>query len=256
MSAAAPSPALWTRSHRVRASELDARGRLSELALCHLMQDAASEHAHTLGISGRLLRPRHLTWVLARLLVEMGPLPGWQAEVAVATWPSENQRLMAFRHFELQDGEGRRLARGASAWVLMDTRSGRPQRLELLGADLPRVLQRPEALRNPRKLDPPDRVDQQREFRVRYRDLDENGHVNNVSHLEWALESLPPALHHNGRLVTLEANFLGEAFGGDTVRAAVAAPAGRAAGLYHHCVRLTPEGPEILRAVSQWELDP
>jgi medium-chain acyl-[acyl-carrier-protein] hydrolase len=248
-----PGP-VWTRSHRVRAYEIDAQGRLSVLTVCNLIQNAAAEHAHQLGISGPQLQHRHLTWVLARLLVDLRTYPAWQDAVVVTTWPSEHQRLMAFRHFDLHDGNARLVGQGASAWILMDTRTGRPQRLETLGTLMPSPAQRSGALRQPHKLAPLTRVDLRREYRVRYRDVDLNGHVNNVGHLEWILESLPPTLLHNGRLCRLEANFLAEAFAGDRVTAEVEAP--REGDLvYGHCVRQTPEGAELIRAATHWQLN-
>lgn len=252
---ASPPGPVWSRSHRVRAHEIDAQGRLSVLTVCNLIQDAAAEHAHQLGISGPQLQPRHLTWVLARLLVDLRAYPAWQEVVAVTTWPSEHQRVLAFRHFDLHDGTARLMGQGASAWTLMDTRTGRPQRLETLGALLPTPAQRTGALRQPRKLAPLAKVDLQREFRVRYRDLDLNGHVNNVCHLEWILESLPPAILHNGRLCRLEVNFLAEAFAGDRVTADVETP-GDGALTFGHCVRQVPAGSELTRAVSHWRMNP
>lgn len=36
-----------------------------------------------------------------------------------------------------------------------------------------------------------DREENIKEYEIRYRDIDSNGHVNNVNYVEWAIESVP-----------------------------------------------------------------
>lgn len=55
------------------------------------------------------------------------------------------------------------------------------------------------------------------QFRVRYLDIDYNGHVNNVSYLAWALASLPVALLQTKTLKTLDIAFKEQALCGDVV---------------------------------------
>jgi acyl-ACP thioesterase len=139
--------------------------------------------------------------------------------VVVETWPSGLNRLYATRVFVLRDREERVLARGTSAWLVIDTERRRPVRPPASLDDL-ELPDRPSPI-DDEGPDPeaPERVDAERTFRVRYHDLDLNRHVNNVRYLEWALETLPLDVldEHTCRSVALK--FEAETNHGDPVRA-------------------------------------
>ena len=67
------------------------------------------------------------------------------------------------------------------------------------------------------KLPKVDTADSENRFFVRYHDLDINQHVNNVSYIEWLLESTPGFGREGFTLKELELNYLGEAFKGDRI---------------------------------------
>jgi acyl-ACP thioesterase len=86
---------------------------------------------------------------------------------------------------------------------------------------------------------------------VRFRDLDVNRHVNNVTFVEWVLESVPPSFLNERDLAFIEINFIGEALLGDTVEScAEPGPSGSEAFL-HRIVRAG-GGQELARAQTVW----
>ena len=50
-----------------------------------------------------------------------------------------------------------------------------------------------------------------------WRDLDANRHANNVSYIEWALETIPPEVRRQQKLAHLDVEFRGEALLGQEI---------------------------------------
>jgi len=203
-------PKIWTEEFPVRLHEIDARGHLSIQSICNFLQSAASNHAQALGVSLDHLRSSGHTWVLAQLKLQMDDYPKIDTPVRIHTWPAGTERLYALREFRIHDEDGRTYGRAGSSWLILDVERRRPVRLEPFGRSIHQTSHPDDVSASLEKLPPLEVPDITREFRVRYRDLDVNQHVNNVSYVEWALESLPTSTLMRGFLRDLEVNFLGE----------------------------------------------
>jgi acyl-ACP thioesterase len=216
----ASSANIWTESFTVRSYEITPHGTASVLALCDYLQEAAGHHARALGVSMQDLLDDGRAWVLAHLRLDVDRLPEWDEEVVVETWPSGLDGLYATREFVLHaEADDAILARGTSAWLVIDTERRRPLRppRALYAIDTP---DRPAPLPHDRAdLPAPEEAPYAREFPVRYHDLDLNRHVNNVRYLEWALETLPAEVHDARRCTGVALQFQAETTLGDTVRA-------------------------------------
>jgi hypothetical protein len=133
----------------------------------------------------------------------------------------------------------------------MDLQRWRPQRLTALPAPLPIVNRRRALSTMPNKLDVPETFVTQRPFQVGDRDLDRNGHVNNVRYIEWALETVPVNVLNTCELELLEVNFTGEAFHAENVLAG-SQPVGAAQPVFLHGIRSQSTGADLARAKTQW----
>ena len=243
--------AIWSEIYPVRSYDVDTRGMLSVASICNFLQDAAGCHAHALGLSVDQLRSRHLTWVLVRMRLDLDRHLRWQDNLHIKTWPSHQERLFSHRDFLLFDEEQAEVGRCVTVWVLMDLQSWRPQRLTKLPEPLP-IPGRPRAMATlPGKIEPPDALATQCQFQVGHRDLDRNGHVNNVRYIEWALEAVPMTVRNTFNLKTLEVNFTGEAFHAESIIAGcqTRTPAPYS---YWHQVNSQTSQTELARVKSQW----
>lgn len=244
--------AIWRTVYPVRSYEVDARGRLAVWAVANFLQDAAGCHAHALGVSIEQLQPRHLTWVLVRLRLQLDRHLVWQDRLRIHTWPSCQERLISQRDFLLfDDNDGGEIGRCATSWVLMDLRRWRPQRL----AALPRPLPTPDVPRvmaeAPDKIEAPTEFTHHHLFQVGHRDLDRNGHVNNVRYIEWALETVPLAVLNTCGPATLSVDFVGEALHGERILAGSLSREG-ALKRFGHVVRSQSTGNALARVETGW----
>jgi medium-chain acyl-[acyl-carrier-protein] hydrolase len=183
--------------------------------LLDAMQEAAGRHAARLGVGVRDLHAKGLTWVLARMHVEITNIPAAGEIVHIATWPSGRHRLFAVREFKLSDAAGGEVLRATTAWALMNMETRRPSRLD---PHLPVFTSHPERMVNDdfAPLPPVEQTGSQARFRAVAADIDINDHVNNTVYLDWALRAIPDGA--SGRKpLGLEVAFLREARLGDEV---------------------------------------
>ena len=208
---------VYAQQFRVRYSETGPNGLLKPVQVFQYFQDAAGEHAYEMGVSGLHLRPRNLAWVILQYQVKFLGYPRWNQTVYLKTWRHAERNLYEIRTYEIRDEQGQLLTEGKSVWVMIDTRRKRPVRLKnnmppglMTGAEpagnsyaeIP-ALSKPEF---------------EQIYRIRRRDLDFNGHVNNAVFIEWALETGPELVVLHLLPCEIEVNFLGDVGYGDTIK--------------------------------------
>jgi len=241
--------------YAVRSYEVDACGRLSISALCNFMQDAAGKHADELGVSVAQLQKESKTWMLSRLALQMKVYPGWQETFHVTTWPSGSRRLFALRDFLFHDSQNRLLGSAATAWLVIDTKYRRPVRIEPFLKKLNPGAHGSETIFEPNLFEKiPKFSDYSHEirFRIRYQDLDTNRHVNNVSFIEWIVESIPAEELQCSMLTGLEIHYMAEAFHGDFV-ISKSRPLDGQSGTFLHRIVKEDSGQELIRARTAWK---
>src|SRR5512147_1202378 len=107
-------------SFAVHSYEVDAFGTLAVPALAGYLQEIAGAHATELGVGLEALRARGLTWVLARLRLEIARLPRLGETIEIATWPSGIERVAARREFLVRGADGEVHAKATSVWYVVD----------------------------------------------------------------------------------------------------------------------------------------
>lgn len=231
----------------VRTYECGPDGLVTLPSICNYLQEAASLHAETLGFSKTNFQAegRNISWVLSRLAVKMLRYPRWEERICVTTFPRGARRIVAWRDFEIRDGQGEIIGMASSEWMVIDLDTRRlapvPESvLELAGPPSGSVLGAEPFTAKLRY--PDDGAPAKGTFRALHNHIDLNGHVNNVHYAVWALEPLK-----GSRPGMLEIVFRSEVMEGDDVSVFVAA--GEDGGMYH---RLTNgEGRECVVAMTR-----
>jgi acyl-ACP thioesterase len=240
------------RTYMVRSYEVDAGGRLSVPSIFNFLQDAASSHALKLGVAVSQLQANNYTWVLSRIILKMDTYPQWGDTIQIHTWPSGIEGAFAFRDFDLRRDD-QTIGKCISAWIIIDTGKRRPVRpkafaQQLKPVDKDHVLDQPLA-----KIPALTEFQSEKQFQVRYHDLDINQHVNNVNYIEWLLECCGDYHLNNAVLSDLSVNFLGEALLHDHVRARCQTLDADRLRLGHDIRRET-DGQELIRAQTTWRI--
>lgn len=208
----------WREPFRVRFYEAEPEGRLSIPSLCRYLQESADRHCRSAGVALQQLRQAGRMWVIVRMRLVVLAQPLVSDEVTVETWPTwriDGRR--AYRDFRLRAADGLLLAEAASLWLFLDASTHRPVRLpsEIEGERISDLVM-PEPVESTKLTEPQDPTIVAH-FQVRWRDLDANGHANNICYVEWLLETIPDALRRFGSLRVLDIQFKDEVLPGETV---------------------------------------
>ncbi|MFT4604174.1 MAG: medium-chain acyl-[acyl-carrier-protein] hydrolase [Rhodothermales bacterium] len=240
----------WQQAYHLRAHEAGPNGLLRADVLCDYLQDAAANHASVLHLGAEQLEGDGLTWVLARMVMEVDQYPRWPGALRVETWPSGRQGIFATRDFVVSSGQDV-LARATTAWFLIDIRRRKPARLpeRVTSIDLP---ERPRALeddfgRVPRIATGTEPVS----TRVAgFSEVDMNRHVNHVRYLAWATDSMPAAWLTEHSVRRLEMQFKNEALAEQQIAILNAPAAGTDSGWLYEIQ--TAEGALVAQARIDW----
>ncbi|CAM4277716.1 acyl-ACP thioesterase [Streptococcus penaeicida] len=178
--------------------------------LCDVKHDAKLPLllAYCLTVSGRqskalnrsdgyVLDQFNLIWIITDYEVKITRLPVFNETITIKTEAVSYNKLFCYRQFYIYDQEGNQLADILTFFALMNPETRKvatiPEALVApFESEFVKKMRRafkPEALENPIEKD----------YHVRYFDIDMNGHVNNSKYLDWMYDSLGYDFlrHHN-----------------------------------------------------------
>lgn len=242
----------WEDEYLVSFYEVDAKNRVFLTSLWKYLQETAWNHAHHLGIGYSDLARNNQFWVLSRLAIGMDEYPGWGEKVRVSTWLMGSSRLFALRDFSIVREDGRIIGGAKSAWVVLDLKSRKPQRIEPFLERLHPIPDQHGVEIKLDKLPAPSTACDETFFRVRYSDLDMHQHVNNARYIEWVLDSYPLEMNQTHDVSAMEINFLAESNWGDELCLRSERQSG-SIPVFHHAVIKKEDGRELCRARVRWK---
>ncbi|TVQ26009.1 MAG: hypothetical protein EA382_06165 [Spirochaetaceae bacterium] len=238
-------PPHFQERYRVRSYEVEPDASLRLVSLVRMLQEVAWQHASLLGKGFAEREDGAYFWVLSRLRLRIDRYPRWGDEIVIRTYPVGTEKLLALREFEIVDeldGAPAVIGRATTAWLIVDGGSGRPVRPAPIVSDLQLTPSRYDA----RPGFGLERVDEHTghsaqldgPYRVRHRDIDQYGHVNNASYLEWMVDAMsdhdvwqPPS--------DLAVDFLSETLPGDSYVVSVTAATGSDDSVYTEVRRVS-----------------
>ncbi|MAO66173.1 MAG: acyl-[acyl-carrier-protein] thioesterase [Balneola sp.] len=174
---------------KIRASEVDSKGKTTLPALCSLFQEVAGNHALQLNFDISQLHEQDLTWVLHRMDIKMDRFPEWRESITIETWPAAGDALRAYRNYRIMDEEGNQIGACLSYWMMINLKTRKPTRMpqEVLDLRLSEI-EHVFPVKSDR-LKPFEDGDVKKKFVVRKSDMDMNEHVNNARYVEWLMET-------------------------------------------------------------------
>lgn len=239
----------FTQTYTVRTDEANQEGDCFLATIGNFLQNTAHAHANSLAFGVADLGKDGKTWMLSRMVLKVNRPPRFGETVTVETWPTGIDKLFALREFRLTSATGEELVLGTSGWLIIDVGERR-------------ILRIPEGFKefaqNPRALDVrfskiesvPMAISYEKNFTVRFRDIDINRHVNSVAYFEWITDALPAELQTSSFCCDFEINYLKEAFFGDTITSRAVISDDNPFGFIHSLVKQ--DGEEIARARTRW----
>ncbi|MCL4539545.1 MAG: thioesterase [Bacteroidetes bacterium] len=210
-------PTVFNRKFRLHSWEVDRKGRARPDMLFSFMLDSAWAHANNSEYSYDALREEGQLWVLSRFLAKIVKLPSWDEEITVETWGKGTDKLFGLRDFAIYSGSGQKIVSATSAWLVIDRKTSRIQRIDLEHSNFPLQADKHEIETKLGRIEEREAVRTGFEYVVRNTDIDVNNHVNSSRYLQWVLDSFPPSSQEERSLNSFEINFLAEAQTNDRV---------------------------------------
>ncbi|MFW6235037.1 MAG: acyl-[acyl-carrier-protein] thioesterase [Spirochaetota bacterium] len=221
MSLSERAAATWYETFEVGSYWADMSGVASPFALLQMMQDVAWKHAQALRFGYSDLGARNQFWVLSRLSMHVNRYPQWGETVRLESWTSGTSRLFALRDFRLYDDDEKELMKSVTAWLVVDQETRRPIRPERIVSELSSPSMPSQFQNAPEKLAPVEWEAErplQYDTRIRYSDIDPQGHANNTRYVSLMLDGLDAEWHRTHWLRRLTVNFVKECTAEDSVR--------------------------------------
>lgn len=208
-----------TESYRIRITEVDAHGKLTIPALNGLFQEMAWRHSVDANVSAPYLSAQYnITWVLSRLKIWIDELPSYDETVMVKTYVQEIDKYFYYRDFKVIDASGKEIIRASSLFGLIDIGRRRITSVpDWMRAITPTCTTETPVEKVSGKIPILTTCDNERQFDIRWHDIDSNQHANNNRYVEWLMESVATDVLNNGRLVTFDIIFKNESLFGDKI---------------------------------------
>lgn len=182
---------MYSFQSRIRYSEVDSKGRMTELALMDYFQDCSVFHSENVQVGVEYLKEHHLAWILLSWQIQIEQMPGLAEEVTIATWPYDMKGFYGYRNFSMNTASGQRLAYANSIWALIDMETGRPVRVPEMFAQAYGMEEQLPMGELERKLRPLPDGAAQKSIVVPPYFIDTNQHMNNSKYLLVAQQYLP-----------------------------------------------------------------
>lgn len=189
---------------------LDFRGRLTLPMIGNYLLHCAAEHAGQKGFGFNDMSERRCAWVLSRLAVEMTRYPAMSETVSVHTWVEEVGRWFTSRCFALRGPSGEPVGYARSVWAAIDLETRKPTDLSALGSLQAYVADEPCPIDKPGKIAAAETGAPGEPYRVRYSDLDVNGHFNSIKYIEHILNLFDLDFFRRKEIHRFEINYLAE----------------------------------------------
>jgi len=198
-----------TYSFRVQPQDVDFQYKVTMSAMANILLTTAGYNADDNGFGIRFLNEMECTWVLTRFAVEMNRFPEQYEDISVETWIEDVGRASTTRNFCIRDSKNEIIGNACSVWVMLDLNTRRAK--DLLALDGIHQFASGEVglIEKPVKLDAIEGEDYDG-FKVKYSDIDINGHVNTISYIEWISDCFSLDCYRKCGVKRFDFNFMNE----------------------------------------------
>lgn len=207
---------VYKKKYHVELSDIDFMKELKLSSLFNYFQDIASEAVENIGYGIITLEQKFgVAWILIRIRVDIFRNPLWNEDVFVETWHQESRNLEFERDFIVRDSKGSIIALAVSTWVIVDIKTKRIRKADLLGLNYPKNIKDRAIDCKLRKLKPFGQKEAVYKKVVGYSDIDLNGHINNSKYIDFAMDCFSIESHLGHRVKSLEINYINETLPGE-----------------------------------------
>ncbi|MDY4079656.1 MAG: thioesterase [Clostridium sp.] len=207
----------YSKSYEIRYQDVDYTLKCKVASIMNFLCDIGNSQSEEVGDTIEHLTKNRSAWVFYKYDIKINKYPKYRDIITIETESIGFKKFYAYRGYTIKSSDGEVLGEAVALFFFINIDRRRPARIpeekyEFYGEDK----------NNPRDIDMEDvekveRVTNEKQFQIRYSDIDSNGHVNNVKYAELALEAVPEDIIKNYTLSRIKIIFEKETKYGDVV---------------------------------------
>jgi len=197
--------------------EIDSSKNCLLTTIADYFNDIAILQSENAGVGIEHLLSNKIVWVLYKWDIKINKMPKLFENVRVRTWSHCIKKFYAYRQFEIINEKNEVIITADSLWFLINTQNRRPIRVPDYMLEAYKTPKNEEINIDIEKLKAPTNSQFEKNFKVRYSDIDTNNHVNNVIYIDWALESIPNEIVTTRKLKNIIVTYEKETNYGETI---------------------------------------
>jgi len=209
---------LSEKEYSIHYYEIDYNRKALITALMDYFGDMSMQQTEDLKVGLDFLSKNKLAWVLYKWNINIHRYPVYNEKVRVATQAYGMRKFYAYRKFYIIDSNNEKIVEADSIWFLINTDERKIMSIPDYMYDIYKIPNGCKDSLSIDKLKKPKKIDAEKEFNVRYGDIDTNKHVNNVKYVAWAIETLPKDIITQNQLYNLKVNYIKETSYGLSVK--------------------------------------
>lgn len=209
----------FEKEYRISLRDMTIGFRTKTTTLLHDFEECFAQLCMKHHITGFDLDQMGLMWVIANINLEIKEeLPIWDNNIRVEIWFSEVKKLRAFLDFKIYYKETL-IAQGDSLWFVLNQETRRPVSIDKIIEPCGKVEELVfDSHKKPAYAKEEMTEICKKEYTVNFNDLDYNGHVNNVSYVDWAVMTIPEEYLNEKTIKNYSISFLQECFLNETLK--------------------------------------
>ena len=202
---------------RFRESEAD--GKIGVKGFINYFQDVASGHFHSIGKGNDTLPYRYgVAWVYSKYKLKIRQKADFSQDITLTSWVSKCDRARVWQEMEIRKGK-ELLCEGRLESCVVNLKERKIVKTDFV--ELPEDLEEP-TLTSVERFSKRPKFDEAAQlcytYTVRYTDLDNNRHMNNLHYVELFLNAFSPAFFEENTITDFELQYISQAYYGDALR--------------------------------------
>ena len=171
----------------ITSNDVDNHYCLKVSSIFKLLQMVSTNHSEILHIGKEDVMNNGMIWVVTKMQVNIYEYPHLNDEIMVCTHPGATKKFIYPRFYEIYDKKGKLLIAGAAIWVLLDANS---RRLITKPLENKKLVDEPhkDDIALPNSFSIPGECLKIEDRKVRYNDIDLNGHLNNTKYVDYIVD--------------------------------------------------------------------
>ena len=185
--------------------------------LGRFMLQVATIHAEERGFGYSYMTHNDRAWVLSRMSIELFDYPKSDETFILSTWVQDVNRLFTIREFSFKKTNGKEFGYAKTSWASIDVETRKPTNiLDLESMNSIIVKTEPCLIKDATKLKSINGEQSIEKFKIKYSDIDINGHLNSIKYIEHLIDVFPLDLFQTKQIERIDLNYIAEGkFGND-----------------------------------------